>query len=227
MGLNFICVCSCNIPQRLSSESIFLIVTEVGNLVWKGWEAERPQQPLSALPGCQMPRYYLSQYCQHNIKARITLVLYFKPLLSHWLFQEPSWQHPPASYPGQPSPRNSWARPHRPVQKGQTTSGQRNRKYGFRLSPSSCPQYFDLLHVWFGACLRSFDCCWSSRSCPILTSWPTDWHTRNSKFNQWYPNKHNALREALTQTDEFCKIVPNAPLIFWQIYCRFLGTRKN
>ena len=67
MGLNFICVCSCNIPQRLSSESIFLIVTEVGNLVWKGWEAERPQQPLSALPGCQMPR--LSQYCQHNIKS--------------------------------------------------------------------------------------------------------------------------------------------------------------
>ena len=157
MGPHLICVCSCNIPQRLSSESIFLIVTEVGNLVWKGWEVERPQQPLFALPGCQMSKYYLSQKCQHNIKAIITLVLYFKPLLSHWLFQEPYWQHPPASYVGQPSPRNSWVRPHRSFQKGQTTSGQQNNKHSFRLSHF----YLHHVHSILISCMPGSDPVWA------------------------------------------------------------------
>ena len=34
---NIVCVCCWMVPQRLSSKSIFLTVTAVGNLVWKGW----------------------------------------------------------------------------------------------------------------------------------------------------------------------------------------------
>ena len=40
MNLNFVCVCCWMIPEQLNSESIFLPVTAVGNLVWKGWVKE-------------------------------------------------------------------------------------------------------------------------------------------------------------------------------------------
>ena len=140
----------------------------------------------------------LSQYCRQSIKAMITLVLYLKPLISHWLFkktftltfQEPSWQLPPASYLGRPSPWNSWVRPRRPVQKGETMSGQQNDKYDFRFRNF----YLHHVHGILISCMSGSDPVWGEQSFNCNSSFlassklfkQTVPHPR--KFNQWYPS---------------------------------------
>ena len=61
MDPNIVCVCCWMVSQRLSSESIFLTVTAVGDLVWKGW-LEGPTKKKERKKNCLSLSLFLDWY---------------------------------------------------------------------------------------------------------------------------------------------------------------------
>ena len=125
------------------------------------------------------------------------------PLLSDWPLQEPSWQHPQASYLGQPSPWSSWLPLHQCVQKGQTPSGQQVVKVlDFHTS------YLHHVHRILISCMSGSDPVLGELRfdfCLIISCWSNSF---SSKDVQVYP----CLTEVTQCNDEAYRTLPSDPL---------------